>query len=63
MVICRSKRCGEHGGCGGHGGYDPHISTVIGCGGELNQSDWLYVGQKGVEGAEGVKGTEGMAYI
>ena len=45
---------------------DIHYSIVIGCGGELNQSDCLYVVQKGVEGAEGMEGTEGvegMTYI
>ena len=58
-----SKRRRGHRGCGGRrgcGGYDQHISIVIGCGGELNQSDCLYVGQKGAEGAEGVEGTEGI---
>ena len=45
---------------------DLHSSIVIGCGEELSQSDCLYVGQKGMEGAKGVKdmeGAEGMTYI
>ena len=28
---------------------DLHSGIVIGCGGELNQSDCLYLGQKGME--------------
>ena len=39
---------------------DLHSSIVISCYGELNQSDWLYVGPKGMEGVEGA---EGMTYI
>ena len=45
---------------------DLHSSKVIGCGGELNQSECLYIGQKGTEGAEGTEGEEdmeGMTYI
>ena len=37
---------------------DLHCSIVIGCGGEFSQSDCLYVGQKGAEGAESMEGTE-----
>ena len=36
-----------------------HSSIVIGCGRELNQSDCLYVGQKGTEGVGSMEGTEG----
>ena len=36
---------------------DLHSNKMIGCGGKLNQSECLYIGQKGVEG------TEGMTYI
>ena len=54
---------------------DLHSSKLIGCGGELNQSECLYIGQKGMEGVEGaecaegaegtkdMEGTEGMTYI
>ena len=33
---------------------------MIGFGGELNQSDCLYAGQKGMEGMESAEDTEGM---
>ena len=53
---------------------DLHSSKVISCGGELNQSECLYKGQRDMEGAEcmiihlyigkkGTKGVEGMTYI
>ena len=33
---------------------------MIGCSGELNQSEYLYVDQKGAEDMEGM---EGMTYV
>ena len=51
---------------------DLHFSIVTSCGGELNQSDWLYVGKKGMDGTDGtegaedtkgVEGAEGMTFI
>ena len=39
---------------------DIHYIIVIGCGGELSQSDCLYVGEKGAEGMAGTEGAEGM---
>ena len=39
---------------------DLHSSTVIGCGGELNQSECLHTGQKSTEGCRGAeRGTKG----
>ena len=52
----RNTECVDrHRGHGGYGGCDLHSSTVIGCGGELNQSEFAMEGMAGTD-----KGTEGM---